>query len=146
MNLILRNVLAIIPGWVTGSEVNTGIVYLGNAILPLPLGHLNDMGSLAEVMPDLGFEYFIFPFAAHAQGTLAGVFVAARIAYSQKMWCALFIGIRFMLGGVAVNFMLTGPLWFSLSDLVLAYIPMARIGGLCGMGQTPMIKNIRNKR
>ena len=42
---------------------------------------------------------FVFPFLAHALGTLAGAFVAAKIAASHKMRFALAIGFLFLLGG-----------------------------------------------
>ena len=42
---------------------------------------------------------------------------------------SLAIGGLFLLGGIMVNFMLPGPSWFALADILIAYIPMAWIGG-----------------
>ena len=41
---------------------------------------------------------------------------------------AIAIGSLFLLGGIAVNYMLPGPIWFAVADIALAYIPMAWIG------------------
>ena len=42
---------------------------------------------------------------------------------------SLGIGVLFLIGGITVNYMLPGPIWFAIVDIVLAYIPMAWIGG-----------------
>ena len=39
------------------------------------------------------------------------------------------IGGLFLVGGMMINFMLPGPTWFAVVDILLAYIPMAWIGG-----------------
>jgi len=41
---------------------------------------------------------------------------------------ALGVGAFFLLGGIMVNYMLPGPTWFAVVDIVFAYIPMAWIG------------------
>lgn len=129
MNPILRNILAVILGWLGGSLVNLGILKIGHSILPLEGVDPNDMDALAEVMPHLDVEYFIFPFLAHALGTLVGATIAGLIATKHKMKLALVVGGLFLLGGILVNVMLPGPTWFAAVDIAMAYIPMAWIGG-----------------
>lgn len=129
MNPIIRNILAVIAGWFGGSVVNMGLVRLGHNLLPIAGVDPNDMSEYAAVMPTLDFKYFIFPFLAHALGTLAGATIAGLIAEKHKMKFALGIGGLFLLGGIMVNYMLPGPLWFTVVDIALAYIPMAWIGG-----------------
>ena len=129
MNRILKNVLAIIMGWLGGSIVNIGLIELGHKVFPIAGVDLNDMDSLAALMPTLDPTYFIFPFLAHALGTLVGALIAGRIATTHKMKFSLAIGGLFLLGGIMVNFMLPGPSWFALADILIAYIPMAWIGG-----------------
>lgn len=132
MNPKLRNVLAIILGWVGGSIINMGLVKVGSSVMPIPGVDTNDLNALAEAMPTLDFKYFIFPFLAHALGTLVGAVLAYRIAASHKMKFAWAIGGLFLLGGIAVNYMLPGPTWFAIADIVLAYLPMAWLGGKLG--------------
>ena len=80
-------------------------------------------------MPTLDPEFFIFPFLAHAIGTLVGAIIAGVIATKHKINFSLGIGIFFLLGGIAAIFMYPAPTWFAIVDIVLAYIPMAWIGG-----------------
>jgi hypothetical protein len=83
-------------------------------------------------------KHFIMPFLAHAIGTLIGAFIAALIAGSHKMNFAIVIGIFFLIGGIMSVFMLPSPVWFNILDLVVAYIPMAWIGGKLAMGFTKL--------
>ena len=69
------------------------------------------------------------PFLAHALGTLAGAFVAAKLAVSHQMKYAIGIGVFFLLGGLANIFMLPSPTWFTVLDLGVAYIPMGLLAG-----------------
>lgn len=73
---------------------------------------------------------FICPFLAHALGTLAGSFVAAKLAASHRVKSAIGIGVFFLIGGIAAISMLGGPLWFNAADLLLAYIPMGYLGAI----------------
>ena len=129
MNLIIRNSLAVVAGWAVGSIVNMSLVKMGHNLFPIAGVDSSDMEALAVVMPTLEAKYFIFPFLAHALGTLVGAIVAGLIAAGHKMRFSLAIGVLFLLGGIMVNYMLPGPKWFAISDILLAYIPMAWIGG-----------------
>ncbi len=129
MNPILRNILAVAAGWLGGSAINLGLLEVGHALFPIAGIDPNDMKALAAVMPDLEIEYFIFPFLAHAGGTLVGALIAALIAANHKMKFALGIGVLFLIGGITVNYLLPGPIWFAVADILLAYIPMAWLGG-----------------
>ena len=129
MNSILKNVLAVILGWIGGSAVNMGLIMIGHRVLPIEGVDPNDMDAMAAVMPTLSIEYFIFPFLAHALGTLLGAILAGVIAASHKMIFSLAIGALFLIGGIMVNYMLPGPTWFAVADIVIAYIPMAWFGG-----------------
>lgn len=129
MNPILRNILAIVVGWFGGSLINMGLIKVGHLVKPIEGLDPNDMEALAEIMPTLDYQYYIFPFLAHAIGTFAGAFIAGWIAATHKMKFALAIGFIFLIFGVMINFMISGPMWFTITDIVLAYIPMAWLGG-----------------
>ena len=130
MNPILKNVLAVIGGWFGGSIVNSGLVQLGLKIMPIDGLDPENLESYAEIFPTLGAKYFLFPFLAHALGTFIGALIAARLAADpNKMTMAFIVGGLFLLGGLAVNYMIPGPMWFTIADLILAYIPMAWLGG-----------------
>ena len=78
---------------------------------------------------------FLCPFLAHALGTIAGAFVAARLAASHQMKFALGIGVFFLIGGITMVVLVGGPEWFIAADLLLAYIPMALLGGILAGGK-----------
>jgi hypothetical protein len=130
MNPLLRNTLAVVGGWLLGSVVNSGIIMLNGKLIPLPEGaDVSTMEGLRESMPLFEPIHFLIPFLAHALGTLVGAYIAARFATSTGMMQALVVGFLYFLGGIAANiFMLDGPLWFTITDLILAYFPMAYFG------------------
>ena len=102
-------------------------------IIPPPEGiDPTNMESLKASMHLYEAKHFIFPFLAHALGTLVGAFIAAKVASSRKMTFALVIGGFFMLGGITNAFLLPAPIWFIALDIVLAYLPMAWLGGKLG--------------
>lgn len=131
MHNITRNGLAILLGLVVGGAVNMGLVNVGPAIIPLPAGaDVSTMAGLKESMALFAPMNFLFPFLAHALGTLVGAFVAAKIAGSHQMTAAMVIGLVFLIGGISMVYMVGGPMWFVVVDLLIAYLPMAYLGGL----------------
>ena len=86
-------------------------------------------------------KHFISPFLAHAIGTLAGAYIAAKLAANFKMRFALVIGILFLIGGIANVMMMPSPLWFSVLDLVVAYLPMSYLGGRLALRYTAKANN-----
>ncbi|WP_417867175.1 hypothetical protein [Xanthomarina gelatinilytica] len=130
MNSTVKNILAVIAGLVIGSIVNMGLITISGSIIPPPEGVDNStMEGLNESMHLFQPKHFIFPFLAHALGTLVGAFIASKIATSRKMTFAMVIGVFFLIGGITSVMMLPSPTWFSILDIVVAYIPMAWIGG-----------------
>jgi len=73
-------------------------------------------------------KYFIFPFLAHAVGTLTGAYVASKFSASYHIVLAMCIGLFFLLGGISMVFILPAPVWFIAADLLLAYLPMGWLG------------------
>ncbi|MEO9964686.1 MAG: hypothetical protein ABJF11_02790 [Reichenbachiella sp.] len=129
MNAILKNILAVIAGILVGSIVNMGLIMLGLTVISPPAGvDMMDAESLKSNIHLFEFRHFISPFLAHALGTLAGAYVAARIAVTHQMKFALGIGVCFFLGGVMMVMDMPSPMWFNVLDLVGAYVPMAWIG------------------
>lgn len=130
MNPILKNVIAVIAGIVVGSIVNMSLVMVSGSIIPPPEGiDPSDMESLKAGMHLFEPKHFIFPFLAHALGTLVGAFVTAKLAATNKIKFAFGVGGWFLLGGILAVTMMDAPLWFNALDLIAAYIPMAYIGG-----------------
>ncbi|TYA57328.1 hypothetical protein [Formosa maritima] len=130
MNSTVKNILAIVAGLVAGSIVNMALITISGSVIPLPEGVDNTTTEgLKESMHLFQPRHFIFPFLAHAMGTFVGALIAAKIAATSKMTFAMAIGVLFLIGGIASVIMLPAPTWFSILDIVGAYIPMAYIGG-----------------
>ena len=122
MNTIIKNIFAILGGGLIGMVVNMGLIITGNQLIPFE----DDMNPMNAMNWEL--EYFIFPFLAHAIGTLSGAYIAAKFSASYHMLFAICIGIFFLSGGISMVFILPAPVWFIVVDLVLAYIPMGWLG------------------
>ena len=129
MHPVLRNVLGVIAGLIIGSIVNMLLINIsGYVITPPQNADVTSMEGLKTTMHLFGPEHFLFPFLAHALGTLVGAFVAAKIATTNKIKFALAIGAFFFLGGAINAYMLPAPIWFLILDLAGAYFPMAYLG------------------
>ena len=122
MNTILKNILALLGGGLIGMIVNMGLIISGNQLIPFE----DDINPINATMWEI--KYFIFPFFAHAIGTLSGAFIAAKFSASHHMIFAICIGLFFLLGGITMVFILPAPIWFIVVDLFLAYIPMGWLG------------------
>ena len=129
MNPTLRNILSVITGIIIGSIVNMSIINISGSIIPPPEGaDITTMEGLKATMHLFKPIHFLFPFLAHAIGTLAGAIIAAMIAANHKMRFALVIGLFFLIGGITNILLLPSPTWFAMVDIGGAYIPMAWIG------------------
>jgi hypothetical protein len=123
MNPIVKNILAVIIGIIVGMIVNMGLIMIGGALFPIPDG-VDPMNA-----HEWELKQFVFPFLAHALGTLAGAIATVKMAASHQNKLAIGIGFWFLAGGVAMVFMIPAPEWFIFTDLALAYIPMGIIAG-----------------
>ncbi len=132
---ILRNILAVVLGAVIGAKLNEGIIMLSGSLVSLPNGmDPMDIEALKANIHLFDIQHFAFPFLAHALGTLCGAFIVGLIAVSHQIKLALIIGFLFLIGGIAMIFMLPeAPLWFKALDVLVAYIPMAWLGGKLAM-------------
>ena len=128
MKTFFRNLAAIIVGLAVGSLVNMALVTISGVVIPPPAGaDLSTFENLRASIHLFEAKHFLFPFLAHALGTLAGATVAVLLANRRRMRFALAIGTLFLAVGVVNIILLPAPLWFSVADLLLAYLPMAWI-------------------
>jgi hypothetical protein len=126
MRKILRVVLAVVLGFAVGSAVNMGIIMVSGKIIPPPAGaDVTTMEGLKASLHLFEPRHFLLPFLAHALGTVVGALVAAALGPPRSVAPAYAVGVLFMLGGIANAFLLPGPAWFNVVDLVFAYLPAA---------------------
>lgn len=60
MNPKVKNILAVIAGWLGGSVINMSLINLGHKIISIEGIDPTDMEALATVMRTLTSEYFLF--------------------------------------------------------------------------------------
>lgn len=128
MNTV-RNVLAVILGFMIGNIANMLILSAGHSTLPPPAGFdgssLEGVASTIHLLTPINLSV---PFLAHASGPFVGVLAAMFIAASSHKTIAIILGVLFLAGGIAANILIPAPMWYRVVDVVLAYIPMAFLG------------------
>lgn len=135
-NVVLRSFLAILGGLIIGSVVNIGLIMVSSSIIPPPNGaDVTTSEGLKQSMHLFEPKHFIFPFLAHALGTFAGAYACSRIAISYHLKLSLVVAIFFLIGGIVSVATLPSPLWFSVTDIALAYLPMGWLGWKAGKGK-----------
>jgi hypothetical protein len=126
---VLCLLLAVLLGLAVGSAVNMGLILISGKVIPPPAGaDVTTTEGLKASLHLFEAKHFLFPFLAHALGTLSGAFTAGWLAPGRSAIPASVVGGLFLLGGVASVAMLPAPAWFSAVDLVLAYLPTAWLG------------------
>jgi hypothetical protein len=127
---VLKRTIVILLSIFIGAQVNGAFLTLGTNLIPPPEGfNLNSMEGLKAAVPFLEAKHYLFPFLAHAIGTLISAVLISRFLKSQQFVFSMMAGILFLMAGVAMVIMLPGtPIWFILVDLIVAYIPMAYLG------------------
>ncbi|NVJ61565.1 MAG: hypothetical protein HWE27_14310 [Gammaproteobacteria bacterium] len=127
--LIIKNIGAVILAIIIGSAVNMGLVTLGAILIPAPEGiDPNNLESLKQGIHLFEFKHYIFPFLAHAVGTLVASFTATMLVTNKQQAFAFGLGCIFLLGGFAAAYMIPAHFGFVMVDLLFAYLPMAWIG------------------
>lgn len=132
---IIKSTLAVIAGIVTGSIINASLIFLCNIIFGSPQGMIpwdeKSVIAHADKLTTANFASILF---AHQAGTMAGAFIAAKIAPFRKMIFALVVGIWFLACGIYAASLIAPPVGFTVADILL-YIPFAIIGGKLGGAQ-----------
>ncbi len=129
MSKSIRILLAVVIGFVLGSVVNMGLILLSGKVIAPPAGaDVTTMEGLRASLHLFEPKHFLFPFLAHALGTFTGALVAGLVAQGKTAVPAYGVGCLFLVGGIANTFLLPAPVWFSVVDLLLAYLPTAWLG------------------
>jgi hypothetical protein len=125
----LRFVAAVVLGAIVGSVVNMGLIMVSGMIIPPPAGaDVTTMEGLKASLHLFEPKHFVFPFLAHALGTLTGVVVARLLAPEKSIVPGYIVGVLFLVGGITNVLMLPAPVWFNVVDLLFAYLPAAWLG------------------
>lgn len=129
MPTILRNILVLLMGIAIGYYVNTGILMLSPILTPPPEGmDVTNAASVKEHLHLIGPKYYIIPFIADAVGTLLGACFVASFTLGSKLKWAIAVGVFFMILGITNLVTMRSPMWFTIINMSLAFLPMAFLG------------------
>ena len=124
MHPFLKSGLAVLAGIFVGGIANFGIIILSSSIIPPPDGV--DVSNIESIKANIHLYkpiHFPFPFLAHSLGTFSGAVLAIKISKQTKI--AYMVALVFLYGGISMVTQVPSPMWFTVLDLGLAYIPMA---------------------
>ena len=124
MHPFLKSGLAVLAGIFVGGIVNFGIIILSSSIIPPPDGV--DVSNIESIKANIHLYkpiHFLFPFFAHSLGTFSGAVLAIKISKQTKI--AYMVALVFLYGGISMVTQVPSPMWFTVLDLGLTYIPMA---------------------
>jgi hypothetical protein len=130
----MKSILLSIVGLILGAVTNSLLIQLGDKLIAGPVGQdISTETGLKAAMSHMEPKHFLFPFLAHAFGTFVGAFFVSKMKIERSLIHAMAIGFAFLAAGVMMVIMLPEtPLWFTLADLLLAYLPMAYLGHRLG--------------
>lgn len=115
---MLRKILAVIGGIVSGSLTVAAVEMLGHYLYPLPKGmktddmKTDDMEAMKEYIPNAPFMALFFVIIAYALAALVVGFVSTKIANDGKNKYAIIGGIIFLIITIVNLVMLPTPIWF----------------------------------
>lgn len=131
-----RTLLAVLAGLATMVLTVAAMESLGHAMFPPPAGvNLADPEALERIIEVLPVASLAMVACGWALGSLAGAWVAARIARQFCLSAAMAVGgVMTML--VVANFvMVPHPLWMILAGIALP-LPLAWVGWRSAVGAT----------
>lgn len=125
MKKAIINSLIFVVAIFVGSNVNMALINLGPKLIAMPKGFdLTTEKGLIAAMPFMEAKHFLFPFLAHAFGTFIAALLIFVLMKEKSNYYSFFAAALFFLGGAYMVKVLPAPLWFNVTDLILAYFPM----------------------
>jgi len=122
---MIRDVLAVITGFIIGNIAIMSLHYVGMIFYPLPEGiNISDIIAIAEYVKIAPLGALLMVMFAHLGGTfLAGLSTAL---VSKNINTAYIVGGFFTLAGIYNLYVLPSPWWFNIEAIL--YLPAAIYG------------------
>ncbi|WP_353146229.1 hypothetical protein [Chryseobacterium sp.] len=110
---MLRRILAVLAGLITGSVCITAIENIGHYFYPPPAGSgSGDMDALRAYVTEAPFMALFFVILAYAVAALVSGFTASKIANDGKAVSAIICGVIFLVMTIYMMAILPTPIWF----------------------------------
>ena len=85
MARFFRALLSVVLGLLVGSTVNMGLIMLSGKVIPPPAdADVTTMEGLRASLHLFEAKHFVFPFLAHALGTVVGALVASLLRQASR--------------------------------------------------------------
>lgn len=128
---MVRNILAVIAGFVAGGIFVTLFEWIGHQIYPIPANiNQSDMASLGEYVKTAPTGALIAVLLAQSAGSFFGGLVTSLIAVAKKVTAWIYAVLALIMAGLT-TFLLPHPIWFNVIALLLP-IPLALLGSRAG--------------
>ena len=123
-----RSVLAVLVGVVLAGIVTLVIEALGHLVFPPPEGmDPGDPESIRAFMDQLSVGSLLSVLVAWALGTVAGAWIASRIARRAHLTHGMIVGFLMLAGGIFNLATIPHPMWMTIAG-VLLFLPSAYLG------------------
>jgi len=131
----IRSVLGVVLGLFAAGLVIMTVQGIGHQAFPLPEGiDPKDPESLKAGMDRIPLGAMLFVLLAYLVGTIAGAWLAARIAGRAAILHGLIVGLFLLAGSIANLMKIPHPVWFALVNLLI-YLPAAWLGARVAAGR-----------
>ena len=108
----MRDIIAVLVGWIVGMVANMAFVFLNVALYPMPDGvGFDDKVGFAAYIETLPLTAFLIVLAAHLGQAFFGAIVAAKISRKRPMIVAMIIGFLSLIGGYINMQSIPLPTW-----------------------------------
>lgn len=138
MSKVVRNVVAVIAGFIAASAVMMVVESINGRVLYPELGKaaqgLTDREALRALMASAPVGAYLVVLVGWLLGSAVGGFLAAWIGKGVRV--ALVLGGLLTLAGIANNLMIPPPAWFWIPTLVV-FLPAAYLGARLAPGWNP---------
>ena len=108
----MRDIIAVLVGWIVGMATNGAFVFLSVALYPMPDGvTFNDKEGFAAYIETLPLTAFLIVLVAHLSQAFFGGLVAAKISKKRPLTVAMIIGSLSLIGGYINMQSIPLPAW-----------------------------------
>lgn len=120
MQVLLRNLLALVAGAIVAGLAVAFIETLGALAYPPPAGFDRaDEAAMRAFIAGLPPGAFVYILAAYLAGTLAGVFVATRFSRRRPSRQGWVLGLVLLVSGFVNFYKYPHPLWFMAASVAV---------------------------
>jgi hypothetical protein len=135
MNPVIRSVLAVIAGMLVAFVLIALVQTIGMRVYPPPPMQTGDIESLRAAMARIPLGALLFVILSYTVGSLAGGWVAARLAPNGKMTHAMIVAALLFGAGLMNLMTIPHPAWFWVASSAVYWLAAwsgARAAGASG--------------